>query len=579
MAETKKKLLRLGGQTFARLIRHVASSSKIIHEPPDLMDRLREYHPCIVACWHGQFMMVATLRPENVKIAAMVARHGDAEIISETLQAMDVQLIRGAGAGWRKRDRGGAAALRSSLQALADGASLVMTADVPPGPARVAGAGIITIARMSGRLIVPVALATKHFASFDTWSRLTINLPYSRLASVVGDPIEVPSKADADMLELKRLELETVLNAATIRAYELAEGDISRATPLDVLAASSPPAPGLALKTYRAATAALRPAVPVLLNMRGQQGKEDPSRRGERLGFAGQPRPEGQVVWVHAASVGETNAILPLIESLLDANPHIHVLLTTGTKTSAEVAASRLPSRALHQYIPLDVPQYVEPFSRSLETLALDLHRIRYLAEPYSRNLGAADSARARQCADVASQYQPLAEVCGHWPSALFALCSCARTEFASCAGHQAARRSQCHYRGQSQNRFSTSSRRRGRARRAEKCCWSAPFVPGCEHASRRRHRDRGSAFADAARDRRAFDDHRAASPRARRGSCGASLGGLGLRTQLRTRSSTPETIRRSTSPTRSASSEPFIRSRPCPSSADRSSNMAAKIP
>ena len=161
MAETKKKLLRLGGQTFARLIRHVASSSKIIHEPPDLMDRLREYHPCIVACWHGQFMMVATLRPENVKIAAMVARHGDAEIISETLQAMDVQLIRGAGAGWRKRDRGGAAALRSSLQALADGASLVMTADVPPGPARVAGAGIITIARMSGRLIVPVALATK----------------------------------------------------------------------------------------------------------------------------------------------------------------------------------------------------------------------------------------------------------------------------------------------------------------------------------------------------------------------------------------------------------------------------------
>ena len=362
MAETKKKLLRLGGQTFARLIRHVASSSKIIHEPPDLMDRLREYHPCIVACWHGQFMMVATLRPENVKIAAMVARHGDAEIISETLQAMDVQLIRGAGAGWRKRDRGGAAALRSSLQALADGASLVMTADVPPGPARVAGAGIITIARMSGRPIVPVALATKHFASFDTWSRLTINLPYSRLASVVGDPIEVPSKADADMLESKRLELETVLNAATIRAYELAEGDISRATPLDVLAASSPPAPGLALKTYRAATAALRPAVPVLLNMRGQQGKEDPSRRGERLGFAGQPRPEGQVVWVHAASVGETNAILPLIESLLDANPHIHVLLTTGTKTSAEVAASRLPSRALHQYIPLDVPQYVSRF-------------------------------------------------------------------------------------------------------------------------------------------------------------------------------------------------------------------------
>ncbi|HET6390510.1 glycosyltransferase N-terminal domain-containing protein [Hyphomicrobium sp.] len=358
----KKTLVRLGGQTLARLIRHVAKSSKIIHEPPDLMERLAAAHPCIVACWHGQFMMVATLRPENTKISAMVAKHGDAELISETLNAIDVRLIRGAGAGWRKRDRGGAAALRMSLQALAEGDSLVMTADVPPGPARVAGAGIVTIARMSGRPIVPVALATKRFASFDTWSRLTINLPYSKLAAVIGDPIEVPSTADAAMIEQKRVELETALNAATLRAYDLAGADIKRATPLDVLAANSAPPPGLVLKAYRAGTAALRPAVPLLLNMRGQQGKEDASRRGERLGFAGQPRPEGQVVWIHAASVGETNAILPLIDSLLAANPHIHILLTTGTKTSAEIASRRLPPRALHQYVPLDVPHYVSRF-------------------------------------------------------------------------------------------------------------------------------------------------------------------------------------------------------------------------
>ncbi|MBS0233140.1 MAG: DUF374 domain-containing protein [Proteobacteria bacterium] len=362
MANTKKKLLRLGGHIVARIIRHVASSSKFICEPADLHERLRDAHPCIVACWHGQFMMVAALRPENVRIAAIVARHGDAEIISETLEAMDVEPIRGAGAGWRKRDRGGAAALRSSLQALADGASLVMTADVPPGPAREAGPGIIAIARLSGRPIIPVALATNRFASFDTWSRLTVNLPYSRLAAVVGDPITVPGTASAEILESKRFELEAALNVATIRAYELARADITRATPLDVLAADSPPAPGLALKTYRLGTAALRPAVPLLLNMRGQQGKEDPSRRGERLGFAGRPRPEGQVVWIHAASVGETNAILPLIDNILDANTNVHILLTTGTKTSAEIAARRLPSRAVHQYVPLDVPQYVKRF-------------------------------------------------------------------------------------------------------------------------------------------------------------------------------------------------------------------------
>ena len=68
------------------------------------------------------------------------------------------------------------------------------------------------------------------------------------------------------------------------------------------------------------------------------------------------------MVWVHAASVGETNAILPLIENVLSSNPHVHVLLTTGTRTSAEIAAKRLPPRAVHQYIPLDVPQYVTRF-------------------------------------------------------------------------------------------------------------------------------------------------------------------------------------------------------------------------
>jgi 3-deoxy-D-manno-octulosonic-acid transferase len=362
MADTKETFVRFGGKTLAGLIRLVGRTSRVIHEPADLMERLADTHPCIVACWHGQFMMVAELRPDNVKVAAMVAKHGDAALISEAMRAMDVELIRGAGAGFRKRDRGGASALRASLGALSDGYSLVMTADVPPGPARVAGAGIIAIARMSGRPIVPVAVASKHFASLDTWSRLTFNLPYSTLAFVAGDPIEVPADVGTDVLESKRLELETVLNAVTSKAYELAGGDIRRATPLDVLAAASPPEPGLTLKTYRAGTSLLRPAVPLLLNMRGRQGKEDVTRRGERLGFAGRPRPDGQVVWVHAASVGETNAVLPLIERILAANPHVHVLLTSGTITSADVAARRLPERALHQYVPLDIPKYVARF-------------------------------------------------------------------------------------------------------------------------------------------------------------------------------------------------------------------------
>lgn len=362
MAEMKTTLMRFGGRTLARLITHIAATSRVSYEPEDLPALLRATHPCIVASWHGQFMMLAILHPGDVKVSAMVARHGDAELIGEAMRHLNTELIRGAGAGWRKKDRGGASALRAAVRALTEGSSIVMTADVPPGPARIAGDGIITIARMSGCPIVPVAAATKRFASFDTWSRMTLNLPYSKLVFVGGEPIHVPRDADTATLETLRQRLESQLNAATVRAYELAGADIKRAMPLDQLAALSPPPPTAALKAYRIGLSALRPAVPLLLRARERRGKEDAARRGERLGFAGQPRPTGALFWIHAASVGETNAILPLINEILDMNPAGHLLLTTGTTTSAEIAAKRLPARAMHQYVPLDVPEYVERF-------------------------------------------------------------------------------------------------------------------------------------------------------------------------------------------------------------------------
>ena len=362
MAGMKSAVVRLGGRTLAGLISHIAKSSKIVYEPADLKARLRATHPCIIASWHGQFMMLCQLHPGDIKVSAIVARHGDAEFVAEAMRHFNTDLIRGAGAGDRKRDRGGAAALRGAVKALQDQASLVMTADIPPGPARTAGIGIITIARMSGCPIVPVAAATSRFKSFDTWSRMTVNLPYSNLAFVGGEPIHVPRDADAALMEELRKKLETALNDVTVRAYDLAGADVNRATPLDQLAAQSPPPPSAGLRFYKRALSLLRPAVPLLLNVRERQGKEDKARRGERLGFAGRRRPDGKLIWFHAASVGETNSILPLIDEILLADACANVLLTTGTTTSAGIAAQRLPDRAIHQYVPLDVPEYTARF-------------------------------------------------------------------------------------------------------------------------------------------------------------------------------------------------------------------------
>jgi 3-deoxy-D-manno-octulosonic-acid transferase len=109
-------------------------------------------------------------------------------------------------------------------------------------------------------------------------------------------------------------------------------------------------------------TSLARPAMPLLLKMREQRGKEDPARRQERFGVASAARPMGRLAWFHAASVGETNAVLPLIAALAEARPSLSFLLTTGTVTSAGFAADRLCARTIHQYVPLDAPAYVRRF-------------------------------------------------------------------------------------------------------------------------------------------------------------------------------------------------------------------------
>lgn len=115
-----------------------------------------------------------------------------------------------------------------------------------------------------------------------------------------------------------------------------------------------------ALAFYRGAGLVLSPAIALLLASRTRVGKELRDRRPERLGRADLARPAGPLVWIHAASVGETVSVLGLVERI--AGTGAHVLLTTGTVTSAKVAAGRLPPRTIHQFAPIDVAPVVRRF-------------------------------------------------------------------------------------------------------------------------------------------------------------------------------------------------------------------------
>ena len=116
----------------------------------------------------------------------------------------------------------------------------------------------------------------------------------------------------------------------------------------------------LALRAYRIGGTAIYPLIGPYLAVRAARGKEDRARRQERFGYASANRPQGPLVWFHAASVGESLAVMPLIREIRRRD--IHVLLTTGTVTSAKLVSDRMGDEVIHQYVPLDLKGAVHRF-------------------------------------------------------------------------------------------------------------------------------------------------------------------------------------------------------------------------
>jgi 3-deoxy-D-manno-octulosonic-acid transferase len=116
----------------------------------------------------------------------------------------------------------------------------------------------------------------------------------------------------------------------------------------------------MTLRVYRKLSSAMVPIAPALIKRRLSLGKEDPARVGERRGMSTDERPAGPLVWIHGASVGEVLAAAALIEKLRALN--LRILLTSGTVTSAAIAAKRFPPEVIHQYVPYDAPRYVSRF-------------------------------------------------------------------------------------------------------------------------------------------------------------------------------------------------------------------------
>jgi lysophospholipid acyltransferase (LPLAT)-like uncharacterized protein len=211
------------GVAAAEYVRFVVFTSRFTLEPADIYERGEADMPIIAAFWHGQHLMAPAARKVEHRVKMLVSRHRDGEINAIAAERLGVGTIRGSGNHGRGFiHKAGVAAFQSMLDALKEGYSIALSADVPK-VARVAGLGIIKLAQASGRPIYPSAIATSRRIVLDNWDHTTINLPFSRGAGIAAEPLQVPADADDAAIEAARLMLEKRLNAATQRAYDLVD--------------------------------------------------------------------------------------------------------------------------------------------------------------------------------------------------------------------------------------------------------------------------------------------------------------------------------------------------------------------
>jgi hypothetical protein len=199
----------------------VAATTRFVTEPADYPERLTPELPFIVALWHGQHFLTHVAQFGRAGVSVLISRHGDGEINALVARRLGAGLIRGSGGSRQKmQKRGGSAALRQMLRTLDAGSTVALTADVPKISRR-AGEGIVTLARLSGRPIFPLAVVTARRIDLDSWDRASIPLPFGRGAVVFGDPIRVARDADGADREAARCAVETGLDRAHDRAYAL----------------------------------------------------------------------------------------------------------------------------------------------------------------------------------------------------------------------------------------------------------------------------------------------------------------------------------------------------------------------
>ncbi len=210
---------------IAAYFRLVNRTCRRIQEPADFFERI-EPRGLIATTWHGEhFMFPFVASTKTWKLAAMISRSRDGDLNALVAEKLGAATIRASGGrdGAEIARRGGVRGFVEAVRMLREGYAITITADVPK-VGKVAGEGIVQIARRSGAPILPIAAVTSRRMRMRSWDRAAFNLPFGRFVVVFGEPIDVPEDADEATIETIRRELGETLDRLFRRAYEIAGG-------------------------------------------------------------------------------------------------------------------------------------------------------------------------------------------------------------------------------------------------------------------------------------------------------------------------------------------------------------------
>ena len=173
--------------------------------------------PVIFCLWHNRLALSLILfrryvqaRQPQRTLAALVSASRDGGMLARVLELFGVVPVRGSSS------RRGPQALRELVSAADKGCDLAITPDGPRGPCYVVQEGIISLAALTGMVIVPSSFHLSCKWRLKTWDRFQVPLPFARCEVQLGQPLRIPREASEAEREQLRLELETRMKAITI---------------------------------------------------------------------------------------------------------------------------------------------------------------------------------------------------------------------------------------------------------------------------------------------------------------------------------------------------------------------------